>query len=674
MKTYLLLFLSLYFSVASAAVTIPYGAAGKIVYDLKEGTYSIYDHQLLILKNGIARVKNNGEVLTSMDYTSRSYSCTKIKDAFGPGSRHVFLLRSPGKPDLKQVFYTYPQLSYFFCEAVLAGKDLSSNEMNPMEGAVTVSGNWRTLFVPFDNDTFIRYDAPLLSVVKQQVSAEVGSLYDDASRKGLVVGSVTHEIWKTGIKTNYDAVKGLRLEVLGGYTEPSLTRDTLPHGLLSGKVIHSPKVFFGMFSDWRKGMEVYAAASRKEEPPIISPWKGGTPVGWNSWGAMQDKISFEKVTAVADFFADSLKGFRSGGTAYIDLDSYWDKMLAGGLAGDYSLLKRFAEETKRKGLKPGVYWAPFTDWGFKSGPARKAEGSNYTFGELWTKTGLGYHDIDGARALDPTHPGTRQRMALVIGKLKDAGFELIKIDFLGHAAIESTHFYDPKITTGMQAYRSGMEYLIRQLDGKMLIYAAISPTMASGRYVQVRRIACDAFKSIKDSEYTLNSVTNGWWQSYLYDYIDADHVVLGTEPEGTNAIRILSALVTGSWITGDDFSVDGPWKERAKRWYQDPMLLEVIRDGNAFRPVSGNSEKKASPVYIKTSGKTSWLVLINVTSMTKEFRMDLARLGLKNSENYTAISAGLEDHGKKKSAIAFRNHQVFTLKAGNAMLLKISKK
>jgi alpha-galactosidase len=683
MKFYLIIFFFLCFEEASAAVIIPYGSSGKIVYDLRHGTYTVSDHQVLLLKDGIARVENNGIVLNSREYVSRTYSRIGINDAFGVGTKHTVLSKAPGKPDLRQVFYTYLHLPYFLCEVDIFGTDLSSNAMSPLEAFVMVrkkrgypnfSKDWRTLFVPFDNDTFIRYDAPLISAVKEIVSSEVGALYLDADRSGLVAGSVTHETWKTGVRTAYSLKSGLHLEVLGGYTEKSLTRDTLAHGLLNGKVICSPKVFFGLFSDWRKGMESYARANRKAEPPIIQPWKGATPIGWNSWGAMQDKITFEKATAVADFFVDSLKSFRTGGTAFIDLDSYWDKMLVGGLAGDYSTLKRFARETKKKGLMPGVYWAPFVDWGFKSGPARMAEGTHYEFGELWTKTGSGYHDIDGARALDPTHPGTQQRIALVIGKLKECGFEMIKIDFLGHAAIESIHFYNPKVTTGMQAYRIGMEYLVKQVSGKMLIYAAISPSMASGRYVHMRRIACDAFKSVKDSEYTLNSVTNGWWQTYLYEYLDADHVVLGNESTGANAIRILSALVTGTWTTGDDFSRDGPWKIRAMHLYQNPMLLQVIRDGKAFRPVSGTSGKGASPSFIKKNGKTFWLALFNVEGSKKKFEINLERLGLSSNAKYLAETSNLEGSGKPTSATAFQNHQTFEIKAGSAMLLKISRK
>lgn len=678
MRRTLLIFLTLFLSFSNRifAVTFPYGHSGKIVYNLETGMFDVYEQKLLILKNGFSEVKNHEKLIRSSDYTLNSYFKVAIKDGFGNGFKHTILLKGKGLPELKQIFYTYAGLPYFFSEVELTGTSLASNQMIPIQGILPLATaelpELRSLFVPFDNDTFISYDAKIWSDINQNISAEVSALYNNTSRNGIVTGSVEHELWKTGVitaKNNASASNNsISVKVVGGYTEKSLTRDELPHGILKGNTIKSPKIFFGSFSDWRLGMESYAKANRIAEPPVVFKWTKPTPVGWNSWGVMQQHISLEKASGVVDFFADNLKGFRSEGVAYIDLDSYWDNMISGGLEGDFSKLKAFADYAKKKGLKPGVYWAPFTDWGFTSGGNRRAEGGNCTYGEMWTKTGAGYHDLDGARALDPTHPGTQQRIALVIGKLKACGFEMIKIDFLGHAAIESDHFYDPKVITGMQAYKAGMEYLLKQMDGKMMVYAAISPSLASGRYVHVRRIACDAFKAIKDTEYTLNSVTNGWWQTYLYNYLDADHVVLGSESIGVNTARMLSAVVTGTIISGDDFSADGPWKQRAQELFQNPQILEIIKDGKSFLPVEGNRDKLASEIFVKQSAGKTWVALFNYGNSLKELNLTLTRIGLSGSENYQ--TEDLISH--KKETIT--NHKIIKMEPGSALILKIIKK
>jgi len=662
-----LLFLVFFLNNANA-VTFRFGRFGKIIYDLKSGTFNAYLSTDEFLKSGFSTFKENNNSYSSKDYSQRNYSSVKISDQFGKGIKHIIDLKGTGKPNMKQIFYAYDQLPYFLCEIEISGVSVSSNEMTPVQGILPVlngAREIRSIFVPFDNDTFISYNSKQLSKNERQMSAEVGVIYDNSSFKGIISGSINHRVWKTGVSTGIDAEGSTFINVQAGFTEKDITRDVIPHGVLKGTVVKSPIVFYGLFEDWRKGMNAYAKANKTAEPPVVFKWKRPTPLGWNSWGAMQEKISFDKIVKVTDFFADSLKAFRSEGTLYIDLDSYWDNMLKGGLEGDYSKLKEFADYVKKRGLKPGIYWAPFTDWGFKSGGDRRAEGGNYKFSELWTKVGPGYHDLDGARALDPTHQGTQQRIALVIGKLKECGYEMIKIDFLGHAAIESDHFYDPKISTGMQAYDVGMSFLLKQLDDKMLIYAAISPTMASGRYIHARRIACDAFKSIKDTRYTLNSLTYGWWQTHLYDYMDADHVVLGEESMGANRARTLSAIVTGTFIVGDDFSAKGAWTGRAKELFQNQALLDVIKDGKSFMPVE--ADKEASEIFVKQSGNTHYLAIFNYGDKEKKFVINAATMGLKAFNGYQ-----LEDLFTHKSSTP-GNVAEFILAAGDATLIKITK-
>jgi len=187
----------------------------------------------------------------------------------------------------------------------------------------------------------------------------------------------------------------------------------------------------------------------------------------------------------------------------------------------------------------------------------------------------------------------------------------------------------------MQAYRKGMEFLLDQLGDQMLVYAAISPSLATGRYAHTRRIACDAFKSINDTKYTLNSLNYGWWQTYLYNYIDADHVVLSTEKEGANRARILSALVTGTFITGDDFSVNGHWSAVAKSLYQNPDLLKIIKNGKAFRPLEGNTDMGATEMFTGKIGSDFYLAVFNYSDKPKAFSINLKRLGLQSQQKYT---------------------------------------
>ena len=61
-------------------------------------------------------------------------------------------------------------------------------------------------------------------------------------------------------------------------------------------------------------------------------------------------------------------------------------------------------------------------------------------------------------------------------------------------------------------------------------------------YAQSRRIACDAWNKMKDTEYTLNALSYGWWQDKVYQFNDPDHIVLRDATDGENRARVTSGL------------------------------------------------------------------------------------------------------------------------------------
>lgn len=659
----------LWVGTAQAQLKASFGKANELTYDLQSGRYSVRYGDFPVISDAAAAVVINGTTYGSGDAVERTFSQASFSDAEGSGVKYTVVWQLNGGLKIKQHFYCYTNREFLMTELEIAGKQISANYMAPLlarRAALDTQGEVHTLFVPFDNDTFIRYEAKSLSDTAN-TSAEVGIVYDDKTKKGLVTGSLVHTDWKTGVRSAGKGGALTQLDVWAGYTDVAVTRDSMPHGIVKGDTVFSPKIFIGYFNDWRDGMEMYARAAALNGR-YIAAWDKATPVGWNSWGVIKEHLTYEKATGVADFFHTEVPDFRNeDGTAYIDLDSFWDNMVQGGFRGDFSRLNEFVAYCEARGLQPGVYWAPFTDWGHRGRKDRVAEGSTYRFSEMWTRTATGYHDLDGGRALDPTHPGTRKRMEFVLNKLKACGFKMIKIDFLGHAAIESTGFYDKSVTTGMQAYRVGMEYLCDLLDNTMLVYAAISPSLASARYVHMRRIACDAWKAIKDTEYTLNSVSYGWWQDFLYDYIDADHLVFEQESIGANRARLISGLVTGPVILGDDYSISAPWQQHVKNWLQRPAVKTLIQTGQTFRPVEGNTGVSASRAFIRHEAGQTYLAVFNYRKVSTKQRLDVSALGLDPEATYQATEL-LDDSGT-----SFKQHFVVDFDGEGAYIYRITK-
>ncbi|MDB5089774.1 MAG: Carbohydrate binding family 6 [Mucilaginibacter sp.] len=650
-------------SLAIVPVTIKnisFGTNNRIEYNLASGKYNVYFNGTKVITDAYATAQSNA-TQSSLNYATRTYSSSAVSDGLGSGTKHIISLSGNGLISMQQVFYVYNNRNYFYTEILLNGSGANCYAMAPLIStnvALPVSGDNRVLNVPFDNDTFISYNAESLSSSVNTTSSEVSAIYDNTSRNGLVLGSIEHSDWKTGVQMIGSGGSTLsQLQLYGGFTQTSITRDKRGHGWVSvgATTCKSPKMMVGFFNDWRDGMEEYGKSNRIAEPPYVFNWTLPTPFGWNSWGAIQSSLNLTNAKGVVDFFATTLTGFRNGNTAYIDLDSYWDNL------NDMEL-KQFADYAKSKGLKPGVYWAPFVDWGKTS---RGVEGSAYNYTDIWAKENGAYHDLDGCRALDPTHPGTKQRIAYMIGRFKTAGFQMIKIDFLGHAAIEADSYYDSSVHTGMRAYRQGMEYLIDQLAGQMLVYAAISPNLATARYAHMRRIACDAYSSISDTQYTLNSTNYGWWQTYMYNYIDADHEVLSTATLGTNRARVASGMITGTVITGDNYSTTGQWTSVAQSLFQNQDVLDIARNGVAFRPVEANTGTGTSELFARNIGNYLYLAVFNYGTSSKSYSVSYSRIGLPNG-TYTMkeLFTG--------TTTSINNSIGFTLGASDAALYRIT--
>jgi alpha-galactosidase len=646
-------------------VNIPFGKNNVIRYHLNNGTWDVLVKGKPVITGAYATYKGEKEI-TSKDFGQGKY--TASTDVFDTNLDQHVIAWVYKDLRIKQFFWAKPGEQYFITALEVTGQHVGTAYCSPLTAARVIfdsTGDNRALAVPFDNDMWARFNTQPLQQANL-TSSEVTALYNNDTYHGLVMGSVKHDVWKTGITIQASGSNAATVTAFGGLTDKNITHDKIAHGRVaqSGTGCKSPFIMVGMYDDWRNGMEEYAATNQRLTSRVIAKWQKATPVGWNSWGVLQTKLTLDKAKGVVDFFNDSCKGFRTAdGTLFVDLDSFWDNMIKGGLDGDVSQLKEFVQYCKSKGFKPGIYWAPFTDWGKYD---RKMEGSSYNYAQAWTRQNGQPVDMDGAYALDPTHPATKARIAWCLNHLKKLGFEMIKIDFLGHGALESDHFYDPHVTTGMQAYTAGMTFIDSVLDNTMLVYAAISPTMATAPYVHMRRIACDAFSAIDNTEYTLNSTGYGWWESHLYNYVDADHVVFNKESEGANRARLAAALVTGTLITGDDYSSTGPWSKAAMRMLQNTSLLNVIKDGRSFRPVEANTDNKAVNVFIKTVGKKNYLAVFNYSNTPCTYNLSAARLGMPNEKKLNAAELFSGTH------TTWWGSWQLTVPASDAMLYDVS--
>ena len=642
-------------------------------YDIKDGAWQIkFDENAKTLtytqngvdlvRNAYVAVHNPAETqLLSKNYPNVKLDKKAVNDEFGAGTKYTYTYSGlQGKENIEQSIYIYPDKGYMLVDAVLVanGETTKTNYIAPI-----VSDNSSTTFLPavgqnyiyrmpHDNDNWVSYNAQSWTEGRSVESCEVSVAYDVMSRKGLVVGSIEHDNWKSGVTITPSSSNSLSKITVAAGVVNELTNDInkefpdrpslYKHGSISGKRVSSPRFFFGFYNDWRNGLEDLGDATAALEPKL--PWDGGTIFAWQSWGGMAFGVNYTGVIDVCNFFKNDLvkaNFHNENGTCYMVLDSGWNLL-------SEKELKKFVKYCKDNGLHPGVYFTPFSYWGNEENAKKqKVTGAEqYTFADL-AITANGKMRRIASIALDPTHPGTLAYNKQQFDKFKKWGFEYVKLDFINNGTLEADKFYAPGITTGVQAYNYGMNEIIKMLDG-MFIDLSIAPVFPAKGHA--RRISCDCWGELDNSMYCLNSVEMSWWLDRVYQYNDPDHLVLSrAKTDGEARIRYTCGAMTGTVLLGDNYATVGdtianPEAERAlaMRVATNADINAVAHIGRSFRPVDGglaydsNRYGKAFRVdneFVLDTDNALYYVVFNYDK-DADFRKtaDFSRIGIRADE------------------------------------------
>ncbi|TAL01926.1 MAG: hypothetical protein EPO07_07930 [Verrucomicrobia bacterium] len=599
----------------------------RLEYNLIAGTTDLFWKNSKKVAAFYSGVTLSTGYIRGSQYSSWSYALVGSNQA-------VVTATGSGLPMMKQ-YFTLDETNSFLARVTVEGSGLSANWIAPVvvdsTGGVDlgVANDNRALCVPFDNDHFVRYDAKPIN--STSVSYEVAAFYDNTTRNGLVVGSVEHDVWKSGIYFSGSNNKLNQMNVYGGAPCPW---DVSPHGSITGNLISSPTMFVGFNDDWRIAMEDFATANLKFASRL--PWTNGVPFGWNSWGVLQENIRYTNAIAASDFFRTNLtpNSFANQGTVYINLDAFWNDNFT------TTELQSFVNHCHSNGQKAGVYFGPFVWFGSTNDAwwwPVEGTGNVYYYQDILLRDSNGnYQSNDGGWAIDPTHPGTKLKINYWMNMFTNYGFDFVKMDFLGHGALEGQH-HDPAVKTGIQAYSQGMQYVVNRNNGRMFLSESIAPLFPY-QFAHARRIACDAQDSgIGNTEYTLNSVSYGWWLDRLYAANDPDLMVFGDGATANEAqSRLISGAVTGMMLNGDDLSTS-TGQSAAATYLSNPAINDVARSGRTFRPIEGNTSDSAVDRFVRQDGDTWLIAVFNYSTSSATKPIDLTRASLP-AGSYRAVN------------------------------------
>ena len=237
---------------------------------------------------------------------------------------------------------------------------------------------------------------------------------------------------------------------------------------------------------------------------------------------------------------------------------------------------------------------------------------------------------------------------------------------MAHGALEGKH-YDESVHTGIQGYNKAMEYIASFAGDSIFLNLSIAPLFPA-HHAHGRRIACDAFASLDNAEYTLNSTAYGWWLDHCYSYNDADHVVFTGQALTINRVRLTSSYITGSVILGDDLSNggDSDAKDRLEQLAGNREVVAMVHQTKAFYPVEAKLGHPAPNVFMQTVADTTYVAALNYDAGRRyELSVDFDRLGLTTGTEYV-----VRELWTGQESIATESFEE-NVRRADAMILKI---
>jgi len=623
-----ILFIFLTYSTFGKIQEIQFGSGQSILYDLNTGV-ATYQNSGALIENFYAEVHLSDNIVSSKDYSLRNYKVD--------GGKHIITLTSDSYPTMYQYFEEDTNDQIQIWVSLESNIEISSNYLAPIvsEGTgildIGTSGtNIRTMLMPSFQPNTQRWSYP--SINSSGLSYNVTTFYDGDSKQGFVIGALTHDIWKSGVRFEGANNKLDKLEVVSGVMNEW---DVVEHGTITSTEISSAKFLLGYYDDFTNGLESYALAIAEITPKLeksdqLAAWDTNTIFSWKSWGNGAGKSNFtvEEFFQVPDLLSENLytEGWHNEQEKI--LIHIAGQTTSNSYIGFSNVLLMIDDvQANHPEIKMGSYYSPFI---FNIEDADKTYKIGYTYGEAALKDHEGnyvvVYNLSGnpKYILDATHPATIKQLEDRIRNHLNYGFEFIRFDFLQYGIMEGD-FYEGSITTGVQAYNYAMQKAVDKAEGKMHINMAIGPYFPH-QYAHSKRISGDTKYSFNTVEYELNALAGGWWlgNGVLYDLLDPGDVDFNPdtseEEENVSISKMNNAVVTGYCQTSDDIT-DGDRLDLHKKYFTDSDVLEVLSLGKSFKPLNISSENTPNLFYYNNND-TVYIAVFN-HSETDELTVDI---------------------------------------------------
>lgn len=609
--------------------------------------------------------------LLAADYARHAAAVAPLANRLGNGLTITFRHVDPRFPDLVQMVQLYrdsPALLLRVSVGTTGGPLLSVARLDPLRvsgaGAIAVPGNTNPLVLAVNGltaDHMPRQYVPLAALPRDVPLPYLTTL---ASPRGgaLLAGALSMADWFPAIRVAH-GVDGIGELDLAG------------NGPVTGRQIGSETYFLGRFRDSRTALSTYASAlSRLTGAPAAT----SVQMGWSSWGAYEQGVSEAKVRRNAAFMATQL---RRLGYSLIHIDDGWQRTYGDWEAGPAFPhgMGALAHSIHAQGLRASIWLAPFLTspdaWPALQHPdwlLRNPDGSP-----------IQVMVSSPTDVLDVSNPAVLQYIKAVCARIRNWGFDAVKLDFLYAGSLEGQRYrFDQN---GIQAYAAAMRLVRDTLEAdpshRIYLIGVQQGFLPAGYF--------DGWRVGRDIESKTNADHIPTWDLVRREalavstYAFADGVLYGTDPDDlllrrsrgarnltydeARTYATMEALGGGIWLSGDDLPALAA--QGGLAYLTNPEVLGVVRAGRAGLPidVSDQATGPASVWCAQQSDGTVVLGLFDWGQRPRTVTTSLAALGLPSGRRYR-----MRDLWQRRDLGATSGHITVTLRPHQSYLLRLT--
>lgn len=378
-----------------------------------------------------------------------------------------------------------------------------------------------------------------------------------------IVGATTARNFKTWIQLNEEE-DAFYCTVTSGQTEDNIV-------MVNDEEIEGEDVWISFTEDLNAGLFDYASALPSRVPQLAS-----AEVGWNSWYELWDDIDesdiMENARLVPDLL-DPIVAQRHRPYRIVVDDGWqlgWGEWRAN--LGFPNGMQATAEALIAENFRPGIWMAPLL---VSENSPLVAEHPEWFLPEA-SFTHLAHGTM---KILDVTHPEAAEKLRSDVRHLVNAGFSLLKIDFLFAGTYTSAR-HEPM--PAMRAYELALS-LIREAAGPETVLLAVgSPPIAGFSAVDAWRLGPDIAVQLFDASWyfvqgTARS-TAARWPFCVHTLCDGDPALLRVLPRSeVEAGAWIASLAGGAFFLSDDLRQLEPMR---RTW----LISDAINQGVSGKP------------------------------------------------------------------------------------------